>query len=333
MRSKSAFPIVGLIAAAAAVVVWVAIGRGRHRHGHAPAATTATSAAGADGSHASSSAPRPDPREQPKATIRGTVREKGGPPLAGAQVCAHWWGHDVGDDVGRDPVCALTAADGRYQLTGVLPGHEEIDASAAGHVPAHYREPGDKGEGLTLAPGQTREGVDVELAPGGAEVHGVVGDVNGGPIADAIVTVRSDWSAGGRGSAVARTGADGTFTLWSAPGNIEVQASAAGYVDGNREAIAPAHAVELLLTPESVLEGTVVKAGTQTPVAGVLVSASRGDPRADRYAEESSRTGADGRFRLTRLEPGRYKPIAVGRGVRGQPAESVLLGLDRKSVV
>ncbi len=157
MRGKRAFPIVGLVAAAAAVVVCVAIGRGCHHHGHAPAAvgTTATNALGAEGSHPSSSAPRPDPREQPKATVRGTVREKGGPPLAGAQVCAHWWGQDDGGDVGRDPVCARTAADGRYQLTGLLPGHQEIDASAAGHVPARHREADEKRAVLTLAPGHS----------------------------------------------------------------------------------------------------------------------------------------------------------------------------------
>ncbi|HVV86326.1 MAG TPA: carboxypeptidase regulatory-like domain-containing protein [Kofleriaceae bacterium] len=329
MSSKRVFAIVGLVAAVAAVV-WLALGRGRHRHGHAAAGATAA-ATTATGPHASSSAPRPDPRQQPKGTIRGTVREQGGPPLAGAQVCAHWWGDDLGDDAGRDPVCTQTAADGRYQLAGLLPGHEEIDASAAGHVPARHQEPDKKQEALTLGPGQTRDGVDLELAPGGAEVHGVVDDINGGPIADALVSVEEGgWSSGGGGSAVARTGADGTFTLWSAPGSIELEASAAGYVDGNREAIAPAHAVELLLTPESVLEGTVVEAGTHAPVAGVLVSASHGDPRAERYAqEESTRTGADGRFRLTRLEPGRYKPIAVGRGVRGEPAESVLLGLGQ----
>ncbi len=82
--------------------------------------------------------------------------------------------------------------------------------------------------------------------------------------------------------------------------------------------------MEILMTPESVLAGIVVEAGTGVPVADALV---RSGPTEGWGNGSSSRTDSEGRFRITRLEPGRYKPDAEIRGAYGQLAASVLLGL------
>src|SRR5690606_38714588 len=64
---------------------------------------------------------RPDLANQAKAAITGTVRDREGQPIAGAQVCA--WPH-TGDLEGLAPGfprCTKTEADGHYRLEPLLP--------------------------------------------------------------------------------------------------------------------------------------------------------------------------------------------------------------------
>ncbi|HVV86327.1 MAG TPA: carboxypeptidase regulatory-like domain-containing protein [Kofleriaceae bacterium] len=330
MRNRRAILSGVLLLVGAAVVAWWLVG---HHRGKGRTATSDGRAPGAGALLASSrGAPSalPDARQQTRGEIRGTVREQGGGPIAGAQVCSSWWADGVASADRREPTCTRSDAAGAYRLAGLVPGRHEVSASAPGHAPAGWIAPRGEDDTIHLAPGQVRDGVDLVLAPGGVEVKGIVEDVSGGPIADARVSVASDswWR---RGSSYGRSDAQGHFSLWAAPGAARLTAEAEGYAAGEANAVAPAQAVEILLTPESSLGGVVVDADSRAPVADVLVQVGdgEGDDSFGWGGGDSARTDAQGRFRLERLKPGRYKPTASGRGVYGEPADSVLLGLGQ----
>jgi protocatechuate 3,4-dioxygenase beta subunit len=332
---KKRLPLVLLVVAVAAVLGFLLLrgsGTKSATHGPTVAASERGGATGANGGAAGANGRAiVDPRGKARASIAGTVRVKdGGGPLAGASVCTSWSAQGATADDTREPVCTTTDATGAYKLADLVPGYHRVQAFAAHHVPASWRDPERRRDGIRLKPAEHRTGIDVELAPGGVEIAGVVEDVSGGPVADAFVSVRSSsggwWSNGAR--AFTRSDAQGRFSLWTKPGEVSIYAEAEGYAAGNTDAVAPSRSVEVLLTPESVLAGVVVESGTRTPIAGAIVSV--GDWRSgEDDSDGSARTDAQGHFRLTRLSPGRYKPIASAQGRHGEPGESVLLGLGQ----
>ncbi len=318
--------VVGMVLVLGAAALWLVTCR---RDGRKPT-TTAGARAGAGATTATSPrAPRdarPDPRTLALASIRGTVTVKGGGPLAAAQVCAQGWVVGVPPDETRDPRCVVTDAAGRYVIDGLYVGTYGVTASAARHVPARWRGPlPTRADDFELAAGERRDGVDLALAPGGVEVHGTVGDIGGGPIADAWVSVASGQRWSGSAAAITRSDLDGGFTVWVAAGAIYASASADGYADGRAESTAPTRRLEVLLTPESVLAGTVVDAETGKPVPDATVEVQSDWREGGEYGW--ALTDAQGTWRITRLGPGRYKPRAEVLGRMGEPADSVLLGL------
>lgn len=273
----------------------------------------------------------PDPRKKPRASISGVVKVKDGGALAGATVCTSWNAQGLGSDDTREPVCTKSDAAGAYKLADLVPGYHRLNAFADRHVPAGWRDPDKSRDGVRLEAGEARTGIDFTLESGAVAVSGVVEDVSGGPIADARVWVGSDagwWSGDGR--AMTKSDAEGKFTTWAKAGAISVWATAEGYGQGDAEAVAPTRLVEVLLTPESVLAGIVVDKADRSPVAGAIVSLT-GWRSGDDGRGESARTDDQGRFRITRLRPGRYKPSATAQSRYGEAAESVLLGLGQSA--
>lgn len=326
--------VLGLAALAAALAIYVLRGdRGRRDR----AASTTASGPAAGGATAGRGGARAgtgvvDPRTQTPASIAGTIRTDGGGPLAGARVCTSWFAEGATDDDRREPTCTSSGGDGAYLLRAVVAGTHRVFAFADGHLPAAWRDPDPERDRawFELAPGQARTGVDLALAPGGAAVSGVVEDVSGGPVVDAVVEIRADrgWWSRGEARTITRSDEHGRFTTWTRAGQLTVSAAADGYAPGHASAVAPSAQIVVLLTPESVLAGRVIEAGSGAPVPDAIVSV--GDWRAgDESSDASTRTDDDGRFRLTRLSPGRYKPGATARGRFGEPTESVLLGLGQ----
>ncbi|MCY1011261.1 carboxypeptidase regulatory-like domain-containing protein [Nannocystis pusilla] len=78
------------------------------------------------------------------------------------------------------------------------------------------------------------------------------------------------------------------------------------------------------MTPEAVLVGKVVRAGSGEPLAGMQVSSGGS-------SYTTTMTDAQGMFRLDRLQPGGYKPSAVSDETYGQAEELVMLGLGETS--
>jgi protocatechuate 3,4-dioxygenase beta subunit len=203
-------------------------------------------------------------------------------------------------------------------LDGLAQRAYYVHAGAEGYLPGKA----NRGEPVVVG-WETVEHVDVELAAGGALLTGTVLDATGGPIAGAHVrAVRAlppilaiDTTADG----------DGRFRFPLHAGFIEIVATAEGYARGSVEATAPGE-VELRLVPGSSVEGTVVSAESGEPVGGVEVKAiSRRNPQ--RALAEGGISEANGRFRITGLEPGSYALSAVGDGLYGADDRPLQLGL------
>lgn len=331
MMSRQRISIVVVIALllAALVMMWSWRGGGGGSGGGATGAGTADT--GGDGARGST---RIDVATVARGSIDGTVADPAGAPVAGARVCGYAYSDDIPEDEIRDPFCTTTGPDGRYRLADLLPARYELHAHAPRFAPGMYPAENQEGrdeKGVKLAAGESRTGIDIALAAGGVEVAGIVKDIGGGPVGGAWVYLKrgSGWGWGRGAAATLQSEADGTFRTWIAPGKVHATAEADGYARGEKDAIAPGQLIEILLTPESVLAGRVVEKQGGAPVPGARVQVGGSWSDGDGAAWGSAMTDQDGRFRLARLAPGRYKPTATARGRRGQAVESVLLGLGQ----
>lgn len=272
---------------------------------------------------------RPTPPERARqrldATISGTIRDPQGRPVV-ATVCATAGGEWVARALTR-PVCSASGRDGRYHISG-LPGlRHRVVAMAPRFIPTQYwRGAGTARRGtVDLRPGAAATNIDITLADGGVEIHGVVQDLGGGAIEGATVF----GGAAASGIGVTSSGPDGEFSLWIRPGRVSVWAEADGYAQGQSVGAAPGHRFELFLTPESVAIGSVVRVDDGAPVSDARVWVDRGEGSGG--ASGSVFTDADGKFRVDGLLPGAYKVRAEADDAVGEAAEQVVLGLGETS--
>jgi hypothetical protein len=284
------------IASAIAVVAYV---RCHHSTPGAPTATTPTRARLAELRH------------QPPGSISGTVTAAAAP-VPRATVCVR-----PARDAGR-PRCTTADDHGAYTLDELPPAAYVVWASAVRLAGGPWRGATPAfDERLWLAAGEHRTGIDLTLLAGAIEVRGTVRDVRGVAIAGAVIHVGVD--ARSPPMSTTHTGPDGAFVAWALPGDLHVAATADHYVDGDARGSAPGDPLAIVLTPEAVVGGIVVEAGTRRPLEDATVDVNGA----------TARTGAGGRFQIDKLAPGRYKPTATSVGGYGETAESVLLGLGQ----
>ncbi|MEM9454944.1 MAG: sigma-70 family RNA polymerase sigma factor [Myxococcota bacterium] len=248
------------------------------------------------------------------ATVTGRVEDLTGASVPGAEVC-------IVREAAAPPRCVLADDQGVYSLPGALPGAAWVGASARGYVAppvfdGHFDRP------IRIPATGTLTGIDLLLRTGGRQVSGRVRDMAGGPIEGATVVALR----GNELLAITRvsTDPDGRFSIWvDATSYVSVLASAEGYVTGHQQLFRPAgDAFDLALFPEAVIEGRVVDAKTGAGVSDLLVEAPQ------HHAEASTaRTDERGRFRLTGLHPGRYKPRVRDRSWLGHATQAVALEL------
>jgi hypothetical protein len=257
--------------------------------------------------------------------IAGRVTSSEGGPIAGADVCARTRDGDLGSAQTREPRCVKSEHDGSYRIEGLWRVEWTIGAAARGFVPASWDNAEEEDRGVRLDRDVERSGIDLVLEPGGVEVLGVVKDLGGGEIEGAFVSGSSGsfWGSATAWGAVARTDADGKFSLWIEEGDVNLQAQAEGYTSSNESGKAPGMAFTIVLTPESVLAG-VVRDPEGKPVAGAMVQASGTEFFS---ANGSAISDDEGRYRIDQLGPGRYKPSARADGFEGIAKESVRLGI------
>jgi hypothetical protein len=218
--------------------------------------------------------------------------------------------------VGR-PQCAVTGADGHFQIGNLPADKYRVTAAAAGYLAVVEPNEGT----LELLSGQVRSGLDFALTKGGAEVSGVVLDIGGGPIAGALVTQVPSWGQSSCEGAVSRSNDDGTFAITVKAGHASLTIHADGYASEYERVASPAKGVEIRLTPAASLRGRVVRAGTDEGVSGVRV-----ETIAWRGTNAMTFSGGGGEFEIGGLVPGRYGLEATVAGWYGRTS-STRLGL------
>ena len=267
---------------------------------------------------------RQDPRTLQRGSIAGTITDKATTqPVAGARVCADGWSHDAPGDVFKDPTCVDADAKGAYRIDNLLAANYVVSAVAKTYRPSFYEPPNKKRkQSFLLAPGEAKQRIDIALDPGGVEVTGTVSDITGGPVANAQVRAAAGrW--GGTDGPPTETDAQGRYTLWVRPGGVRVTAGADGYADASEHGQAPGK-IDVLLTPESSLTGTVVDATTGAPIEGARVAV---ESSGFGWDQKGDRSDAQGRFRVHGLTPGRYVAEAKTERGYGRTEGSTLVGL------
>ncbi|MBA3462699.1 MAG: carboxypeptidase regulatory-like domain-containing protein [Deltaproteobacteria bacterium] len=271
---------------------------------------------------------RPDPQKQARGSIAGTVRDEAKAPVAGARVCVDPFSNELPDELVRDPICKETDAQGAYKFEELYAAKYVATAGAKSYRPATFHPKGDrKKSSFELAAGEAKTGIDFVLRAGGAELKGTVSDISGGPIAHAQIRVAAGMWGEGATSPMVETDDKGAYSVWVAPGSVRVIASADGYAGSSVMGRAPG-TIDVLLTPESGLSGTVVDASTGAPIEGAEVTV-----QATQWSwegRESDKTDAQGKFRVRRIPPGRYVAIARTDHGYGRTEGSVLVGLGQQ---
>jgi RNA polymerase sigma factor (sigma-70 family) len=242
----------------------------------------------------------------------GVVVDVDGTPIPGAIVCA-----DRGEDhdhlLNDPPSCVTSDREGRFRIPHTLVRTHTLEAMARGFVPGRFR-------------GQPSDELRLVLHPGGVELSGVVSDVHGGPIEGAWVSVENP-SVSALG-ATATTDESGAFSLWVVEGAHSLAIGAEGYSATFEVALAPAKAVQIELSAESVIAGVVVDATTGAPQEGVRVEALL-VPGPDRYANRGrvAFSDAEGRWEIRELQPNEYIIHAAGNRSWGRAHRAVDLGI------
>ena len=286
------------------------------------AATTTTTVAMGDAGAIPSALRRPRPPVElsalSRATIAGTVTAAGRP-LVGVRVCVRGEAAELSDEVFREPVCTASNTRGEYAILGLYPAAYYATASLRYFEPVTWGEPREP-QPIRVRADERRSGIDFTLRAGGVNLTGTVADITGGPIEKAKVQAL--------GSVITETDARGEFSLWVKSGTLEVKARADGYAETMEDVWVPASAdpvrIELVLTPEASLAGTVIDAITHEPVAGARVVVGTSNWGWD--DGEATFSDTKGRFRVGKLTPKRY--VVTARTSTGfGKAPSVLVGL------
>jgi len=231
----------------------------------------------------------PVPNQLP-GTVSGQVRQTGGTPAAGAQVCSE----------GPTPQCERTQSDGSFRLDDLAAGDYVLHASLGG-LASEALGP------IPLAWGEELRELILTLEAGGVLSGQVLDAADARPIPDATV---------GAGAARARTGSDGRFQLTGVPrGAVTLTASAEGYLPRSASlelSGSVRRGTDIHLERSARVKGTVTAGGR--PVAGVEVLVARYQFAA-RLSDVSllGVTDPEGGF-AGEVRPGRLELVARGPG-------------------
>lgn len=267
---------------------------------------------------------RDAPVDLTPARLAGTVTAKtDGRPLAGADVTLTKAKRDGADDDEDEPHHVVTGADGAWTFPEVAPGRWIVTAGFEGYVPASTDE-------LTLKPGEGKSGITLALDAGGMLVTGIVSDIGGGPIADALVTATTFGWGRGLGSLSTVTKADGTFRVTVTSEATMVVATHPLYASAQATARPPGPVkLELLLIPGGTISGRVILRDGQRPVPGAHVEADP-DSRSGMASARVATADVEGRFTLKGVAPGHFALTATGKRAASSEPVHVDLGVGEE---
>jgi protocatechuate 3,4-dioxygenase beta subunit len=224
--------------------------------------------------------------------VTGTVVDENGVPLAGASVSARSAVQDSGMRITR------TDSNGAFRFEGLAPGRYTFRAEKSGYV---------TGEARDIDLDAAMAGVRISLTGGGT----IVGLVRGLPEREfSTVVVSAVGSMGGR-PASGRVDSSGAFRIEGVPtGTVRVSATAGDFT--SRRVTAPQSVevaagsevtVDLEFKSDVLIRGRVSRQGRPLDNAMVVFNPLDAKVR----TRSSTRTGANGIYEISGLEPGRYE--------------------------
>ena len=136
------------------------------------------------------------------------------------------------DGGGRPVASTATSEIGEFVFPNVAAGRYRMFATRSGFAPAEFgqRRPNGAGQGISLAPGERRSGLQIAMTAG-ATVYGRILDRNGQPLPFADVRIEKMDYRSGRAAVIpvqtAITNDLGEYRIfWIAPGQYYIRASA-----------------------------------------------------------------------------------------------------------
>jgi protocatechuate 3,4-dioxygenase beta subunit len=246
--------------------------------------------------------------EPARGTLSGTILDANRMPVEGASVVA---------TRGRHRLRATSDRSGYFQLTGVGKKPLELEVARADYVPLRRR----------VSP-RERAGREVEIQlEFAAAVAGRVEDRRTG---SPVTVFQLAFSAAGKQRRLSRRDPGGAFEIRGlSAGPAKIVASAPGYASAVhvakvRRASRP-HEVTvsdlvIALDRAGRIEGSVTSAATRQPLAGAEVKVGR----------LTTRTGADGRFRLDGVPEGSHR-VEVRLGGHTARSDPVVVRADQTS--
>jgi hypothetical protein len=254
-----------------------------------------------------------------------------------------------------------TDQDGTYRITGIPAGRYNIIVFA----PTHVQERTDDGNGkpVSVAEGQTIEGIDFNLEPGGV-ITGTVTDASGRAVIREFVTVvvidksgdKVPWTVGAQDRSMFLTDDRGVYRIYGVPeGRYMVSAgggSPPGYniLTRRRNTQRTFHPGVIEESKAKILEvaagtelsgidirmaaagrgysatGRISDSQTGKTVPGVILFSNRtsNDPAFGAGQPVTASSNAQGEFRFDNLSPGRYMAGLIPTGQTEFYSENIL---------
>ncbi len=259
----------------------------------------------------------------PAARLSGRVLDASGRPISGAVARLRaadegmfWEGHELLQS-------RTTDADGRVAFEGLPAGRFRIESEAIGYARGQI-------EALEIRTAPADASFELRLKQG-ATVRGRAVDADRRAVADAaIYLMRLDHGDAYWGDYLppipdrepdARSAADGSFTVRGLPEDVAtvlLLGQAPGFATGHVAKVSAGDNVTLVMPPALTVSGRVLREG-DAPVADAALQLLKQNPWGWEETVAEARSGEDGSFVLSGIQPGAFSLRASAQGATSEP--------------